>query len=288
MHIFQIMAKVRDINDESEPTQSCCEKVAAAAKNCCETLAGWELWKKILLGFGIVSALTLVITLPIVLTGNETSVNPDGNMTTVAGSTGLFTTTLAADSTTRESTTTANASKTTMATTRITSAATTTKPKTTTTKETTTASTTTTSTANSLSTTSSMTTGSLTTTTVMTTSITTTAGATSVITTTVAATTTAITTSGFQTTTVQTVPTVVPQPPPYIGWGEWLEWSGCTVSCGLGQRSRLRLCSDGNGGFGDENDCPGDGFNSEECSNGKCLSGDKMVTGGHSRIKIQI
>ena len=132
-----------------------------------------------------------------------------------------------------------------------------------------------------------MTTASLATTTVMTTSLTTTAGATSVMTTTVAATTTAITTSGFQTTTVQTT-TVVPQPPPYIGWGEWLEWSGCTVSCGLGQRSRLRLCSDGNGGFGDENDCPGDGFNSEECSNGKCLSGDKMVTGGYSRTIIQI
>ena len=276
------MAKVRDINDESEPTQSCYEKVAAAGKNCCETLAGWELWKKILLGFGIVSALTLVITLPIVLTGNETSVNPDGNTTTVAGSTGLFTTTLAADSTTRESTTTANASQTTMATSITTSAATSTTTETTTT-------TTATSTANSLSTTSSMTTGSLTTTTVMTTSLATTAGATSVITTTVAATTTAITTSGFQTTTLPTVvPTVVPQPPPYIGWGEWLEWSGCTVSCGLGQRSRLRLCSDGNGGFGDENDCPGDGFNSEECSNGKCLSGDKMVTGGYSRLKIQI
>ena len=83
------MTKVRDINDEPEPNQTCCEKVAS-----------WQLWKKILLGVGIASALTLVITLPIVLTVNETSVIPDGNMTTASGSTGLFTTTIAADGTT--------------------------------------------------------------------------------------------------------------------------------------------------------------------------------------------
>ena len=230
------MTKVRDINDESEPTQTCCEKVA-----------GWELWKKILLGVGIASALTLVITLPIVLTGNETSVLPDGNMTTASGSTGLFTTTIAADGTTSGSTTTISATTTSSS------------PATT-----------------SIST--SMTTGSLMTTTIVTTSITTTAAATSMITTTGAITTTVITTTGGQTT-----PALPPTPPPYIGWGEWLEWSGCTVSCGLGQRSRLRLCSDGNGGFGNETDCPGDGFNSEECSHGKCLSGDKMVTGEFSR-----
>ena len=232
------MTKVRDINDESEPTQTCYEKVA-----------GWELWKKILLGVGIASALTLVITLPIVLTGNETSVIPDGNMTTASGSTGLFTTTIAADGTTSGSTTTISATTTSSS------------PATT-----------------SIST--SMTTGSLMTTTIVTTSITTTAAATSMITTTGAITTTEITTTGGQTT-----PALPPTPPPYIGWGEWLEWSGCTVSCGLGQRSRLRLCSDGNGGFGNETDCPGDGFNSEECSHGKCLSGDKMVTGRYSRTK---
>ena len=175
------MTKPRDKNDESEP--SCCEKIASLAFR-----------KKVLLGFGIAAALTLIITLPIVLTGDQTSVMPDGNMTTVPGSTGLFTTTIAATSTTAVTTST---------------------------------------------------------------------------------------TSTSTTTTTTTPP--IPTPPPYVGWGEWLEWSSCTVTCGKGQRSRLRLCSDGNGGFGDENDCPGDGLIAEECNNDNCLTGDKMVTGGYSR-----
>ena len=74
-----------------------------------------------------------------------------------------------------------------------------------------------------------------------------------------------------------------PTPPTNIvGWGEWLEWSDCTVTCGFGHRSRTRLCSNGNGGVGDENDCPGDVLNIEECSNDKCMSGDKLVTGRYS------
>ena len=89
-----------------------------------------------------------------------------------------------------------------------------------------------------------------------------------------------IETTTYETTTAEyiTTPPLPPTPPPNItGWGEWAEWSSCTVSCDVGQRSRMRVCSDGNGGTGDENDCPGEGVEAEECNEGKCLTGGDMV-----------
>jgi len=88
------------------------------------------------------------------------------------------------------------------------------------------------------------------------------------------------TTTQSETTTAEyfTTPALPPTPPPNVsGWGEWAEWSSCTVSCDVGQRSRMRICSDGNGGTGDENDCPGEGVIAEECNEGKCLTGGDMV-----------
>lgn len=88
------------------------------------------------------------------------------------------------------------------------------------------------------------------------------------------------TTTAYETTTADyiTTPPLPPTAPPNIsGWGEWAEWSSCTVSCDVGQRSKIRLCSDGNGGTGDENDCPGEGVQVEECNEGKCLTGGDMV-----------
>ena len=51
------------------------------------------------------------------------------------------------------------------------------------------------------------------------------------------------------------------------------------MTCGKGQRSKIRLCSDGTGGIGDEWDCPGDSHRIEVCTNEKCLTGQKLTTG---------
>ena len=210
------MAKVRDINDQP-------------SKSCWKTVASWAIWKKMQVGVGIVLALTLIITLPIVLTGNETSIMPDGNITTTTSSTELLTTSPSGGSTTtRAQTTTTDDIKTS------------THTSTSTSSITATSTTTTTSSYN--------------------------------------ATTTTKTTTGT-TSAVTTTPQWPPTPPPGItGWGEWFEWSGCTWTCGKGQRSRIRLCSDGNGGIGDDSDCPGNSHRVEECTNEKCLTGLKLTT----------
>ena len=55
---------------------------------------------------------------------------------------------------------------------------------------------------------------------------------------------------------------------------EWAEWSSCSVSCGEGQRSRLRVCSDGPGG---SVGCVGEANQAELCNNGMCVSGKNTV-----------
>ena len=77
----------------------------------------------------------------------------------------------------------------------------------------------------------------------------------------------------------ETEPELVPTPPPnIIGWGEWSAYSSCTVSCGDGQRSRLRFCSDGQGGIDQNTDgCEGDASEVISCNEGQCLSGSTLV-----------
>ena len=76
-----------------------------------------------------------------------------------------------------------------------------------------------------------------------------------------------------------TTTTLVPTPPlDIITWGEWSAYSSCTVSCGDGQRSRLRFCSNGEGG-NDQNaeGCEGDATEVIPCNEGQCLSGPTLV-----------
>ena len=99
--------------------------------------------------------------------------------------------------------------------------------------------------------------------------------------TTTSTTTTTTTTSSTTTTTTTTTTTstLVPTAPPnVIAWGEWSAYSSCTVTCGDGQRSRLRFCSDGQGGI-DQNaeGCEGDASEVISCNEGQCLSGLTLV-----------
>ncbi|XP_055340289.1 semaphorin-5A-like [Paramacrobiotus metropolitanus] len=53
------------------------------------------------------------------------------------------------------------------------------------------------------------------------------------------------------------------------GWSEWEAWSNCTTDCGIGERFRVRRCSDpppANGGAY----CPGDAFEREDCLGVDC------------------
>ena len=92
---------------------------------------------------------------------------------------------------------------------------------------------------------------------------------------------------------VITLPIVLKSPTEPLqspGWAEWTEWSRCSSSCDQGQRSRMRFCSDGKGGSGDVNDCPGDAVDIENCYLTKCISGRAMVksTCTHLRHTLNI
>ena len=78
---------------------------------------------------------------------------------------------------------------------------------------------------------------------------------------------------------IELEPELVPTPPPnIIGWGEWSAYSSCTVSCGDGQRSRLRFCSNGEGGIDQSAEgCEGDASQVISCNEGQCLSGSTLV-----------
>ena len=79
---------------------------------------------------------------------------------------------------------------------------------------------------------------------------------------------------------VITLPIVLKNPPEALeaqGWSDWGEWSRCSATCDQGQRSRMRLCSDGKGGTGNADDCPGQAVDNELCNLTKCLSGRAMV-----------
>ena len=256
------MAKVRDINDQTKSSQSCWE-----------AFKSWEIWKKVLLGVGIASILALIITLPIVLTNTETEVMPEVNMTTTIQSSTEFTTTALS-----KSTTTAGTSITTTWT--KLSTKTTTSILITTSRKTTTPALPPTPPPDSTTTTTSR--GTTTPPHPPTPPPDSTTTTTSRETTTPPHPPTPPPDSTTMTTAITTTktPALPPTPPPDIsGWGEWLEWSSCTVTCDIGQRSKIRLCADGNGGIGDEHDCPGEGRIIEKCSYEKCLSGQKLVNG---------
>ena len=57
-------------------------------------------------------------------------------------------------------------------------------------------------------------------------------------------------------------------------WDEWSEWRKCSVTCGNGTSSRVRICYDG-----DEisNKCDGEGVEVENCLMPKCTSGILVV-----------
>lgn len=53
------------------------------------------------------------------------------------------------------------------------------------------------------------------------------------------------------------------------GWNEWSNWTTCSVTCGVGISTRVRVCNNpapDNGGA----ECPGDGTETEECEDESC------------------
>ena len=66
--------------------------------------------------------------------------------------------------------------------------------------------------------------------------------------------------------------------------GEWSSWSSCSKTCGQGRITRSRECDSpapANGG----DDCPGDGSQSETCSNGPCV-GETAIALKYSTLPL--
>lgn len=57
------------------------------------------------------------------------------------------------------------------------------------------------------------------------------------------------------------------------GWTPWSDWGSCGVTCGYGQKSRFRSCSNPSPEYGGL-DCPGDNIELMNCFGGNC-SGTK-------------
>ncbi|XP_078695717.1 chitotriosidase-1-like [Branchiostoma floridae x Branchiostoma belcheri] len=61
-------------------------------------------------------------------------------------------------------------------------------------------------------------------------------------------------------------------------WTSWSPWSGCTVTCGTGTRTRRRTCTDSAPRHGGD-DCPGDAAETQQCDTGEtCPVGGVTTT----------
>ena len=95
-------------------------------------------------------------------------------------------------------------------------------------------------------------------------------------------TTTLITTTLRTTTSPAITTTAISKCPSGVtGWCEWSTWSSCTHSCGNGDKTRLRSCSNEQGGIERRSNvinCEGDPVQVTPCNEGKCRTGLKLVT----------
>ncbi len=56
-------------------------------------------------------------------------------------------------------------------------------------------------------------------------------------------------------------------------WSEWFAWTACLVTCGAGDRMRIRACNNGNS-------CPGDRIQIESCGLQDCIPVEEVQWGG--------
>ena len=62
------------------------------------------------------------------------------------------------------------------------------------------------------------------------------------------------------------------------GWCKWSQWSSCTHSCGKGEKSRLRFCSNEQGGIEKRSNviqCVGEAVQVTPCNKGR-VSADRV------------
>lgn len=57
------------------------------------------------------------------------------------------------------------------------------------------------------------------------------------------------------------------------GWGSWLEWAPCSVSCSLGSRRRMRPCNDPRPVMSGST-CIGEEDEEEDCNENECPGPD--------------
>ena len=92
-------------------------------------------------------------------------------------------------------------------------------------------------------------------------------------------------------TTVTTTSAVSKCPSGITGWCKWSAWSSCTHSCGSGEKSRLRSCSNEQGGIEKRSNviqCEGDAVEVSVCNEGQCRFGLKTVTETARKLRKQL
>jgi hypothetical protein len=53
-------------------------------------------------------------------------------------------------------------------------------------------------------------------------------------------------------------------------WSTWSSWSDCSVSCGLGEQIRVRVCGEDAKEFADESNCQGNSEQVQSCHMSEC------------------